>query len=157
MMWATSSTRHTRWSVRLRSGSFRHDKCADLIGVMMKRQDEEPIKAKSQVRRPLGRASSRGQGRASGQAAAELRETDDRFRLLFEHSPDAIFLLDPHDALGEWPIVDCNEVACRMNGYARDELLGQSVDILHGGAAVSDDRADYFDRLRREGTLHLEA
>src|SRR5262249_47043157 len=64
---------------------------------------------------------------------------------------------DPHDARGEWPIVDCNEVACRMNGYTRDELIGQSIDVLNAGPAIPGERAEYFKRLRHEGTLHLEA
>jgi two-component system cell cycle sensor histidine kinase/response regulator CckA len=86
-----------------------------------------------------------------------LRESEGRFRILFEHSPDAIVLIDPHHPHISWPIVECNDVACRMNGYTRDELIGQSIDILHAGAADRAERAAYFERLRQEGKIQLEA
>ena len=53
------------------------------------------------------------------------------FRALFELSPDAVVLIDPHDSKNSWPIVDCNAAACRMNGYSRDELIGHSIDMLN--------------------------
>ena len=60
-----------------------------------------------------------------------LQESEQRFRLLFDASPDAILLIDPHDPNTSWPIVDCNPAACNMNGYTREELIGQSIDILN--------------------------
>ncbi len=56
-----------------------------------------------------------------------LQESTERFQALFQYSPDAIFLLEP-----DFPtiIVDCNEVACRMNGYTREELVGHSIMML---------------------------
>src|SRR6185503_19648486 len=57
-----------------------------------------------------------------------LRESNTRFRTLFEASPDAIVLIDPNQG---WSIVDCNTAACQMNGYSREELLGQCIDILN--------------------------
>jgi diguanylate cyclase (GGDEF)-like protein/PAS domain S-box-containing protein len=59
-----------------------------------------------------------------------LRESEERFRLLFEHSPDAIWLLDPNRVANAWTIVDCNEAAARMHGYERDELIGQTMRFL---------------------------
>jgi PAS domain S-box-containing protein len=50
---------------------------------------------------------------------------------VFETSPDAIFLLDPHDSTGIWRIIDCNASACQMNGYTREELVGQQIDLLN--------------------------
>jgi PAS domain S-box-containing protein len=86
------------------------------------------------------------------------RKSEEWFRRLFEVSPDAIMLIDPH-ATGDvsWPIVDCNEVACQINGYTREELIGQSIDILHGGAEAPARRDDYLNKLRREGTFKGEA
>jgi PAS domain S-box-containing protein len=40
------------------------------------------------------------------QLMISLRESEERFRLLFDASPDAIFLIDPHDSSGLWKIVD---------------------------------------------------
>ncbi len=83
-----------------------------------------------------------------------LGESKERFRLLFEASPDAIFLHDPHDPSGIWRIVDCNSAAGRMNGYTRDELIGQSIDILNVTKGNPAGFASSLERLRGEGVLH---
>lgn len=59
-----------------------------------------------------------------------LRESEERFRVLFERSPDAVLLFDPHDPDVYWRIVDCNQAAARMNGYERGELIGRSINTL---------------------------
>jgi two-component system, sensor histidine kinase and response regulator len=51
-----------------------------------------------------------------------LKESEGRFRQLFERSTDALFV---HDERGRF--VDCNAEACRALGYERDELLALSV------------------------------
>ena len=56
-------------------------------------------------------------------AEAEVRESEERFRQLFEHSVDALLV---HDASGK--MVDCNEEACRSLGYTREELLALSAE-----------------------------
>jgi PAS domain S-box-containing protein len=89
-------------------------------------------------------------------AEVALRDNEERFRILFERSPDAIILIDPHHPQISWPIVDCNAVACRMNGYTRDELIGHSIDILNIQPADSEERTAYLERLRREGTIQFE-
>jgi PAS domain S-box-containing protein len=88
---------------------------------------------------------------------AALRESEQMFRQLFAASPDAIVMIDPHDPVVSWPIVDCNEAACHMNGYTRAELIGRSVDILNTTAATPEERAAYLARLRREGVVFIEA
>ncbi|MDN5698226.1 MAG: PAS domain S-box protein, partial [Rubrobacter sp.] len=52
----------------------------------------------------------------------EVRESERRFRQLFEQSVDALLV---HDSRGR--IVDCNEEAARSLGYTREELLTLSV------------------------------
>ena len=44
-----------------------------------------------------------------------------------------------------------------MNGYRREELIGKTIDIFHDGPADPRERAAYFDRLRREGVIKVEA
>jgi PAS domain S-box-containing protein len=87
---------------------------------------------------------------------AAVRASEERFRILFEHSPDAILLIDPHGPNGHWSIVDCNEVAGRMNGYRREELIGQSLQLL---MATDPDPAAVRARLaelRQAGTVQGE-
>jgi diguanylate cyclase (GGDEF)-like protein/PAS domain S-box-containing protein len=55
-------------------------------------------------------------------AEEALKESEGRFRQLFERSTDALFV---HDEEGR--IVDCNAEACRSLGFAREELLELSV------------------------------
>src|SRR5215212_511285 len=52
----------------------------------------------------------------------ELKESERRFRQLFEHSIDAVFV---HDEEGR--IVDCNAEACRSLLYTREELLALNI------------------------------
>ena len=85
-----------------------------------------------------------------------LRESEQRFHRLFSASPDALMLLDPSSDPDNWLIVDCNERACQMNGYTRDELVGRQIDILHAPDAVADDCAAYLARIRKEGVVHFE-
>ncbi len=56
-----------------------------------------------------------------------LRENSELLRVLFESCPDAVLLLDVETGI----ILDCNEAACRMNGYERHELVGQSISMLN--------------------------
>jgi len=53
------------------------------------------------------------------------KEIEDRFRRLFESAPDGMVVVD-----GEGRIVLVNARAERMFGYTRQELRGQSVEIL---------------------------
>ncbi len=82
-----------------------------------------------------------------------LQASETLFRTLFEESPDGIFLLDPNLSEGENIIVDCNRAACEMNGYSRDELIGQDIAMLnvdqHG-------RSEYLQTLRSSGSIHKD-
>ncbi len=57
----------------------------------------------------------------------QLRNSDYRFRQVFEHSNDAIFIMDPERD----EILDCNSKACRLLGYSRYELLTTPVSAIH--------------------------
>jgi PAS domain S-box-containing protein len=84
-------------------------------------------------------------------AEQALRENEEFFRLLFTASPDAILLFDPNSTLVPWEIVDCNEVACRMNGYTREELIGKSIDMLNLSAATQEERDSYRKQVEEKG------
>ncbi len=51
-----------------------------------------------------------------------LRESEQRFRDLFEGSPDAVFVEDL-----EGNVLDVNPAACRLHGLPRKELIGKNV------------------------------
>ena len=58
---------------------------------------------------------------------AQMEASEQRFIKIFNHSNDAIFLIEPmQDA-----IVDANPKACSMLGYTRDELLSIGISAIH--------------------------
>ncbi|KKM25421.1 hypothetical protein LCGC14_1595140 [marine sediment metagenome] len=56
-----------------------------------------------------------------------LRRSEERFRRIFEHSNDAIFVID--GAHGE--ILEVNATACKMLGYSHAELLSIPISAVH--------------------------
>jgi PAS domain S-box-containing protein len=89
-------------------------------------------------------------------AGTELRDSMELSQILFNVSPDAIVLINPHDPNISWPIVDCNEMCCNMNGYTRVELIGHSIDMLNITVASAEERTAYLANLRQKSTVHLE-
>jgi PAS domain S-box-containing protein len=89
-------------------------------------------------------------------AEAALRESEERFRILFEHSPEAIFILDPQGGDGKLPIVDCNEVACRRHGYTRKELIGQSFSLLDEALEDPEKIEQFVRRVRQSRVIQAE-
>ena len=56
-----------------------------------------------------------------------LRQSEERFRTIFEYSNDAIFVID--QARGE--ILEVNATACKMLGYTHAELLSTPISAVH--------------------------
>jgi two-component system, cell cycle sensor histidine kinase and response regulator CckA len=52
------------------------------------------------------------------QAERALREAEERYRILFEQSPEAIIVLEPESML----VLDFNDEACRLFGYSAKEF-----------------------------------
>jgi PAS domain S-box-containing protein len=59
-----------------------------------------------------------------------LHTTLAQLKAIWDNAPLSIILFDPHDREVRVRIVDCNPRACNMHGYIREELVGQSIDIL---------------------------
>lgn len=62
-------------------------------------------------------------------AEESLRESETRYRSLFEHSGDYVLVLEPRED-GIPVIVDVNEAALSVHGYTREELLGEPITLL---------------------------
>ena len=58
----------------------------------------------------------------------ELRDSEERFRSLFNLASDCILLIDAGS--DSHVIADANIAACAMNGYERDELIGMPIAAL---------------------------
>jgi len=86
-------------------------------------------------------------------AEAAQHQSEALFRALFELSPDSVVVMDPYDPNVSWPIIDCNEAACQMNGYTREEMIGKSIDLLNGHAAPVEERTEYLELLREKKSL----
>jgi len=92
----------------------------------------------------------------SRRAEKALQESEQLFQGLFNASPDAIVLIDPLHPTISWPIVDANKASLQMNGYTREEMIGQSIDILNITIGEPNERNSYLNRLRQEGIIHIE-
>jgi PAS domain S-box-containing protein len=64
------------------------------------------------------------------QSREQVRQTEQRFRDLFENSPDAIFVEDLNGT-----VLDANFAACVLHGMTRDQLIGKNAldDLIPPG------------------------
>jgi PAS domain S-box-containing protein len=65
-------------------------------------------------------------------AEAALRESEARYRTLFDNANDALYL---HDRTGR--LLDVNNVACERIGYSREELLKMSLKDINSPEAAA--------------------
>ena len=59
-----------------------------------------------------------------------LHTTLPKLQAVWDRAPVGFVLLDTSDPKVPVKIVDCNPMECEMHGYTREELLGQSIDLL---------------------------
>ncbi len=59
----------------------------------------------------------------------KLKESEERFRSIYENSSDAIFIVDP----GADRIIDVSPRSCELLGYAREDLLEMPMSAIHPG------------------------
>jgi PAS domain S-box-containing protein len=86
-----------------------------------------------------------------------LQEAETRYRMLFDHAPNGIVIMDPETMA----ILDLNETLCRQFGYSREELMTLDLaDIEIDGKpeenrtriekARQDGRNDFETRIRKK-------
>jgi PAS domain S-box-containing protein/putative nucleotidyltransferase with HDIG domain len=78
------------------------------------------------------------------------RQSEAMFQALFALSPDAIMIIDPYAKETDWPIVDCNQEACRINGFLREEMIGKSIDLVNLTPGTPEERKAFLKVLREE-------
>ncbi len=106
----------------------------------------KPFPSINDLRLRVGNALRRVRGRRSERALTDaLRDSEQRYRELFEASPDAILIIDPETRR----VCDANRAAERLYQYGRDELLAKTIrelvaesssPELHDGVVVRTDR-----------------
>jgi PAS domain S-box-containing protein len=67
-------------------------------------------------------------------AEEALRDSEERYRLLFNKANDAVFVHQPSEGGKPRNFIEVNDVACKMYGYTREELLELSpLDLVISG------------------------
>jgi PAS domain S-box-containing protein len=86
---------------------------------------------------------------AREQAEEALRLSEERFAKAFRASPAALTLTHMRDGV----FIDANASFCRMLGYSREEVIGQSSLALNM-YSNPDERAELVRMLREQGSVH---
>ena len=84
--------------------------------------------------------------------ATERRQLERTYREVFESVSDGLVVHDPET--GE--IRDVNERFCEMNGYDREELVGEDIDVVTGPDHAYEEAQDRIRAAREEGPQLFE-
>jgi len=80
----------------------------------------------------------------------ELRESEEKYSNLFQHSNDAIFL---HDLEGQ--IIDANQRVLEQFGYTRSEIVNLKISELHPTTELESSKKA-FEELSQKGDIRFE-
>lgn len=107
--------------------------------------DEMLMEAMGSVGVQLSRVVERVHAREALEEQTEaLRQSEHRYRRLFETSQEAIVITSPGGT-----ILDANMAACALNGYAREELIGMNTSAFYSKEA----REEFVDALQKSGQV----
>ncbi|MDF3057556.1 MAG: sensor hybrid histidine kinase [Rariglobus sp.] len=79
---------------------------------------------------------------------ARLSSASDRLRALFDESPLSICVFDPNDREIPFRIVECNQYACDLHGWTREELIGRGMEVLTPLKLTYEGAQKFLERLR---------
>jgi two-component system cell cycle sensor histidine kinase/response regulator CckA len=82
------------------------------------------------------------------QANRSLKESEERYRTVFNESPDAITITE----LATARYIDVNRGFCRLSGYSRDEVVGRTLFELNLFVDPTD-RERYLEELKQKGKV----
>ena len=94
-------------------------------------------------------ASAIGNEDTRGQAQEALRESEERYRLLFEGITDGVFVHETTDDDMPGQFLALNDTICQRLGYTREELLHMTVRDIDAPESTIDPRA-IMGRLKRD-------
>jgi PAS domain S-box-containing protein len=80
----------------------------------------------------------------------ELRESESRFKMLFNNANDAVFVTQLSNEKSYGDFIEVNEVACTRLGYTKEEFLQLSPSAIVSQKSINDFNFN-MDRLLREG------
>jgi|GEM_PF-731406 two-component system, cell cycle sensor histidine kinase and response regulator CckA len=86
-------------------------------------------------------------------SAAALRESEERYRTLFDNAKDGIALAEADTG----NMVECNQALCRMVGREKAEFIGQKQSMLHPARELVDGFSPtYGEHLKGDSEMILE-
>jgi len=127
----------------------------EILGLLQLNDRHEGRLTLELVRFLEGLAGSIGIGLERSRTEAALRESETRYRLLFDGITDAVFVhgIRPDGLPGT--LVAVNDVACEMLGYTREELLRLSPADIDAPESTVDPRA-LGERIKRGESVLFE-
>jgi PAS domain S-box-containing protein len=81
-------------------------------------------------------------------AEQELRASEERFRAVFDTSPDPMLLVSYPSTNEPMRLLDCNSALCMAHGLSREQLIGVPSASFALNPFTDDEREIYIQRLR---------
>ena len=89
-------------------------------------------------------------------SAEQLRESEQRFRQLFNCGSDAIFVAEVRPDGSPGTFVEVNDIACQRLGYTREELLRMSPNEVNAPEHETADLPEFLRKLHEDSQATIE-